>query len=334
MATGGGEERASRLARRLAIRWPLAAIVVLIAFAGTIAALNSTLYSAQGFVGSYLAALDRGDVDAAVGTPGVRVPEDAAADLLSPAALGKLDDIRLVSESDEGAGVHLVEYEFKLDGATGRTAFEIEHLPNRFGLFQAWSFVTSPSGILEVTAENTTTFDANGIAVESSAGPSVSASYAVLTPGAFSLGHDSELLSAQPETVLVVTPGETVQAHVSARANEDFEALVQGELDGLLDGCTDQTVLHPTGCPFGETITNRLEGVPEWSMVEYPDVEIIPGPTPGTWQVPPTVGTAHLVVGVRSLFDGSLSTFDEDVQFSVSYLITIEPGGRVDIIGQ
>jgi hypothetical protein len=35
-------------------------------------------------------------------------------------------------------------------------------------------------------------------------------------------------------------------------------------------------------------------------------------------------------VEVRSLFDGSLSTFDEDIPFGVSWVMTIS-GDRVDI---
>ena len=39
--------------------------------------------------------------------------------------------------------------------------------------------------------------------------------------------------------------------------------------------------------------------------------------------MPYSTGTAHLVVKVQSLFDGSISTFDADVPFTVSYSITI-----------
>jgi hypothetical protein len=47
--------------------------------------------------------------------------------------------------------------------------------------------------------------------------------------------------------------------------------------------------------------------------------------------VPRVSGTAHLRVDVKSIFDGSVSPFDEDVAFSVSYAITLSPDGRLNI---
>ncbi len=55
----------------------------------------------------------------------------------------------------------------------------------------------------------------------------------------------------------------------------------------------------------------------------------MPGEEPGTWLVPTTPAAAHLVVQVRSLFDGSLSTFDEDVPFDVSYTISFPGDGSL-----
>ena len=61
-----------------------------------------------------------------------------------------------------------------------------------------------------------------------------------------------------------------------------------------------------------------------WSIAAYPELEIAPGPVYGTWVAGPSPGTAHLVVDVKSLFDGTVSTFDEDVVFEVSYTTTID----------
>jgi hypothetical protein len=37
--------------------------------------------------------------------------------------------------------------------------------------------------------------------------------------------------------------------------------------------------------------------------------------------------TAHLVVDVQSLFDGSITTFDQDVPFSVQYEVIVMEDG-------
>ena len=65
-------------------------------------------------------------------------------------------------------------------------------------------------------------------------------------------------------------------------------------------------------------------------MAQYPTIAIEPGNTPGTWLIPEAQGAAHLKVDVRSLFDGTLSTFDEDVPFSLTWVMTFS-GNSISI---
>jgi hypothetical protein len=48
-----------------------------------------------------------------------------------------------------------------------------------------------------------------------------------------------------------------------------------------------------------------------------------PGATFGTWFVPPADGVAHLTVEVQSLYNGQITTLDDDVSFAASYVVTI-----------
>jgi len=331
MVIGGGVERRPDPIRRWAIRWCVVVTLLVLAFAGTVVALNATLYSADGFVRSYLSALARHDIDAALQTPGVTLAGSASSELLTADALGELTEIEHVESTTGADGTRIVEFSFALDGTPGSTSFVVEPASARFWFFDSWAFGASPTGILEVVPQNDSEFDANGLTLEATNGAAAASAYHVLTPGVFALGHDSELLTADAERLIVLEPGSTTQATVSERANEEFIDLVQGELDALLDDCATQSVLQPTGCPFGESIANRVEGAPEWTIASYPVVTILPGDTPGTWRVPETPGTAHLVVGVQSLFDGTRSTFDEDVPFTIGYLITFPGDGRVVI---
>lgn len=331
MVIGVGDERGPVPLRRWAIRWGVVVALILLAFAGTIVALNATLYSAEGFVRSYLSALARRDVDAALQTPGVTLAGSASRELLTADALGELAGIEHVTSTTGADGTRIVEFAFELDGTPGSASFTVEPASTRLWFFDSWAFEASPTGILEVVPQNDPEFDANGVTLEATNGAAAASAYHVLTPGVFALGHDSQLLTADAEQLIVLDPGSTTQATVGARANEVFIDLVQGELDALLADCATQSVLQPTGCPFGESIANRVEGEPEWTIASSPVVTIVPGDTPGTWRVPETPGTAHLVVGVRSLFDGTRSTFDEDVPFTIGYLITFPGDGRVVI---
>ena len=129
-------------------------------------------------------------------------------------------------------------------------------------------------------------------------------------------------------------PGAAVIAPVDLQPTEALIEQVQKELNSYLDDCATQEVLLPTGCPFGEEIANRIVSTPAWSISRYPQVSLQPGTEPGSWLMPSTEAAAHLVVDVRSLFDGSVSTFDEDVPFSSSYVVTFLPNNELLISGQ
>ena len=299
-------------------------------FAATVLILNATLYSAGGFVGSYLGALQRHDVDGALATPGVLGAANASDELLTPDAVEAPEDIRQLSDIDLGGGLHVVTYEYSFDGMVAQSTFRVEYTGPRLGLFSTWEFAESPVSILQVLPLHDAAFEVNGITVVSDAGPSATGDYQVLTPGVFTLTHESAYLTAERVRV-GVTQGSTVKpVTIDIQANSDFVEKIQDEVDRFLDDCTESTVLFPTACPFGQELSNRVESVPVWSIAQSPVITIEPGDDRGTWIVPGVPGAAHLTVDVRSLFDGTLSTFDEDVPFTLNWVITFD-GGRVDI---
>jgi hypothetical protein len=62
-------------------------------------------------------------------------------------------------------------------------------------------------------------------------------------------------------------------------------------------------------------------------MTTFPAVTLVPDGRVATWRVPLTDATAHLVVDVQSIFDGSITTFDEDVPFTVQYEVIVQQNG-------
>ncbi|WP_394768869.1 hypothetical protein [Lacisediminihabitans sp.] len=320
--------------RRVLTRWLVVFSLLVAAFVGTVVTLNLTVYSASGFVNSYLHSLARKDADAALATPGVARSTAISTALLTPDALGDLADIRLVSDADDGDGRHTVAYRYSFDGGSAKTSFVVEHVGARLGLFSAWRFAESPLSVLAVTPLHDDSFSANGVNLVAPGGANKPSDYLVLTPASIALDHRSTFLAAPTTRVLVSAPASTVAATVDIQANRAFVAQVQKELDASLASCVTQRVLLPTGCPMGKQIDDRIQDAPRWSMVKSPRVTIVPGTAPDTWRVPPTTGTAHLTVAVRSIFDGRLSTFDEDVQFTVGYLVTLQPGGGLLITAE
>ncbi len=324
------EERPSTTLHHVLVVWLGLFGVLVGAFALTVILLNSTLYSAGGFVSSYLNALARHDLGEALTTPGVVQSQHISRSLLVPRAMGAMQDIEITSDVDQGAGIHLVSYSASLGGIPASGSFQVVKEENRFGVFSTWAFLQSPISILTVTPLHEASFAVNGVQVKSESGPSVATTFQVLTPGRFTITHKSRYLTAEPVTTTVTRAGSAVSASLDVQASSYFVETLQKQVDEFLDSCTTQEVLFPTGCPFGQEISNQVVSAPQWSMSSYPEVTIEPGNDPGTWIVPETQALAHLTVDVRSLFDGTVSTFDEDVPFAIYWVMTFD-GNSINI---
>jgi hypothetical protein len=319
--------------RREIITWSVVLAVILAAFCGTVLILNASLYSASGFVRGYLDALARHDADGALELAGTGVSGDASSELLTPAAMGELDHIALVSDSADAQGVHTVVYSYSAGGVAGSSTFHVIHKGTLLGLFTTWSFEASPLGVIQLSVLHDSSFTANGVDLQTPT-PGEAAPFLVFTPGTYTITHSSTWLQAKPVPVTVTEPAAAVRAELDIEANAAFGKQVQKEVNSFLDDCATQQVLLPTGCPFGESMGNRIVSTPSWAMVGYPPVVILPGVKTGEWIMPQTDAAAHLIVEVKSLFDGTVSTFDEDVPFSVSYTITFPADGQLLISAQ
>ncbi|WP_167046642.1 hypothetical protein [Salinibacterium sp. ZJ454] len=316
--------------RRSLIIWSVIFGVFVAAFIGTVIALNATLFSAGGFVRVYLDSVARGDVQGALALPGVEVPEGVSDELLDPDALAELSDIRQIDDVDLGDGTHQVTVEYAVGPSAGRSTFLVQDAGSVFGLFSGWRFTESPLATIEPTVLHENRFSANGVPLRTDSALPV----AVFTPGWYVFDHESAFLAAEATAVAATTPGEHLATTIDVQADTAFVEQVQEELTSYLEDCATQRVLMPSGCPFGQQIDNRIESEPVWSLTAHPQVTIMPGAERGTWQMPPTGGVAHLTVDVRSIFDGTRSTFDGDVPFTVQYLITFQPDGSLLITAQ
>jgi hypothetical protein len=326
--------------RRAVVIWSLLAALLVGAFLGTVASLNQGTFSAHGFVRSYLDALAREDSRDALATPGVVLPDEGSRALLDARALPGLTDVELVSDEPAGDGERAVTYSYTLPSGPGSTEFRVRERPAALGLFARWEFATSPVAAIDLELRHAATFTANGMAVSATAGGAAAegagSTYLVLAPGALALDHASEYLQADEAEVAVTQPGSVVPARVDAEPTADLVASVQSEVEAYLTQCTTQAVLYPSGCPFGKTIRDRITAPPVWSMTAMPRIALQPAsgdPADLDWVVPSTVGTAHIRVPVRSLYDGSVKDLDQDVPFSVSWRVSVDETSGVRIQG-
>jgi hypothetical protein len=316
--------------RRIVGTWAAIFALFAVSFALVVVSLNATLFSPGGMVRSYLEALARQDVPGALQIAGVSPTEHDV--LLDRDALGRLTDIRQRSDERLPDGTHRVEFDYRTAAGPGTSEFVLEPAARRFGVFGAWRFAEPPLAQVEVTVLHDPRFDVNGLEVVGTANEPKT--YRVLAPGTYEFGHETTFLEAEPVEVAVSAPGERTEARIDVAANEHFVAEVQDELDEYLDKCARQRVLLPTACPFGKQVANRIESEPRWEMSEYPEVTLRPAEDPGMWRMPPTDASARLRVDIRSLFDGTVTRFDEDVPFTVSYLISFQADGGLYIEAQ
>jgi hypothetical protein len=343
--TNGDGVRQRSLARSL-VGVVIVGVLLVGALFAAVGSLNRDVYSASGFVRLYLDALARHDPASALALDGVRpsdaqlaaasLPQDLPETLLRASVLGSLTDIELASDRETKPGVHTVKYSFTMNGKPSTMEFTVQSAGTFAAVFNSWRFSVSPLAVLQVTVMHASEFTVNGLtldprahaAADAPATFSNQAAYLAFAPTAYSFGHDSALLTA-PKTTVPVTASGATDVTVDAEPNAAFVKQVQTELNKFLDDCATQQVLQPSNCPFGIDIDDRVKGLPAWSIAEYPTVTLAAGES--TFDMPETPGQAHIVVVVQSLFDGEVSTRDENVPFAVGLLVTINPDGSLKI---
>jgi len=309
--------------RRVMIPWMVGFALLIGGFFATVAILDATVYSAHGFVSSYLSALARHDATTARQLPGVRAPSGVDTTLLSDSALGSIAGIHLVHDTAGTEGLHSVEFSYKLGKRSQSSTYSVVQTASFLGLFSRWSFEKSPLATVSVAAPHDPRFRVNGTDVVAKVKPTQSQPFVVFAPGLYTFDHKSTYLVATPVSVPVTEPASVTPVRVEAEPNGLFTTEVRKQLDAYYIKCATQTVLLPTSCPFGKSFSNRVVSTPVWKMVSNPPVAIVPGTGSYLWVVPGATGQAHLVVKVQSLFDGSISTFDSNVPFDVSYTIAV-----------
>ena len=305
-------------------------IAVAVAAAGVISVLlvNRTLYSPEGVVRSYFAALETGDASSARALPGVLAPgvDREQLVLLQAGAYTPPSQVSVstVAVVDRKA---TVEASFMVDGTAERATFTLVAEPPLWGVFDQWRFAEPPLGGLQVTVTHDTNFQVGEIGevdIRSYPGGraeafSASATFPVFVGAGYEVYRATSLLTAEPLSV-TVTDSRLREVALDVAATPQFVAKVQDEIDEALDKCVAQTVLMPAGCPFGYATENRWVGDASWSMVTNPIIAIVPGEV--SWLATGN-GVARISGTVQALFDGTASPVEVDREFSLAVPVLV-----------
>jgi hypothetical protein len=314
--------------RRVVLRWVGAFVVIAVVGVGSIAVVVAVGFGPGSLVSAYLDALGRRDAASALALPGVTVDGGSRA-LLTSAALPGLSGIRIIDDVEHDGGLHRVTASWMSHGTPGQTAFEVERVGTRFGVFPIWGFAQSPTAQLSLEVRNSRDVTAGQQAVHTRG---VGAQdYTVLVPGDYRFSYRTRLLTSQETAAVADTVGQRQSATVDVEATPRLLSIVSKQVDALLDRCATQRVLFPAGCPFGQQIDDRVTSTPRWSIVRSPAIRLDGAGDDESWTIPSVSATAHLKVKVQSLFDGTTSTFDKDVPFTIRATVHLDAAENVTI---
>ncbi len=340
---------ASSRRRRLGLDLTLLAIVgvlLLAALGAGAAALYREFYSPTAFVERYLGLLAEGRAADALAITGVSVdsaeleaaglPATASDALLRTAALATLTDVEIVSEEMTDTGTTLVTASYLAGAFPGTTTFEVAR-DGWVGVTPTWAFVKSPLALVNVAVKGSMTFEVNGFSLDKrqvspegvDADPLAPVALLVFSPGIYSVSVDTAISATRGVAVLSDSPMANVPVELQAFATPQFVETVQQRVEEFLTSCATQEVLQPTACPFGFFVQDRIVSPPAWSITSQPTVSVVPDGA--GWSIPAAQAVAHIEVGIRSLFDGSVRDVAEDVPFIVTGSIAVLPDGTASI---
>lgn len=311
-------------------------------------ALYRQFWGPSAFVERYLATIAAGDAGAALAIPGVAIDtEDLEAAGLSTTASDallrravltyELSDIEVVREAPD-ADVIEVSASYTVDGTPGETTFRVRQTGTE-GLVPRWGFETSPLAEIEVSLRGSRQFSVNGFEIDqrqvspdgATADPLAPVSMLVFTPGIYEVGVDTATAAAEPVKVFADATLQSVPLDIQTTPTRAFRDVVAQKVSSFLAECATQKVLQPTGCPFGIRIDDRVQpDTLQWSIVTEPMVQIVP--SGAFWSIASATGTAHLEADVRSIFDGHIYRFSEDVPFVIDGTVEILPDGTASIL--
>lgn len=291
-------------------RFGLIALGIVALWLVSVLTLNLTINSPSGYVSSYLSALESGNYGLAARQAGLtEVPR------VTPLK-GELSDSRIISQAVLDNGDIVVEANFTLGGAEESTFFVLRASEPILFFFTSYQFAEPPIARLElsVMGDNRIVINSTELSI---ARLGVPPSISVLVPGVYDGSLDTEWLRSEVTRVLAVGQGSTNPLRVVLEPTPQLVDRTREAIEDFLDDCADQSVLQPVSCPFGITVTDRVVGTPEWTILDYPDVSLRLGADRVTWAVVASRGTAQVEVQVQSLFDGKIDATDDTIAFTM-----------------
>ncbi|MGA1446471.1 MAG: hypothetical protein ACO32G_02445 [Pontimonas sp.] len=292
-------------------RFGLLALGVVALWLLTVLALNLTLFSATSFVTSYLKALESSDYGLAASHAGLtRAPQ------ILPLASEALENPRIVGTSSLPTGELVIQADYELGDDTHSTVFVVTGGEPILWFFDTWRFSRQPLANLQFAVIGDERVSVNGTDLDVG-DLGVPPRTTVLVPGIYSSSLDTEWVQAEPVVSVMTEVGAPAGVRLVVSPTNALMENTTGALEAYLDGCAAQAVLQPAECPFGVSISDRVVGAVQWTILDYPEIDLRLSADRATWTMVAESGGAEVTVQVQSLFDGSITEFRDTEEFDV-----------------
>jgi hypothetical protein len=292
-------------------RFGLLALGVVALWLLTVLALNLTVFSATSFVSSYLKALETNDYGLAASKAGLtRAPQ------ILPLASEALQNPRIVGTSSLPTGEIVIQADYELGDETESTVFVVTQGERVLWFFDTWRFSRQPIASLQFAIIGDERVSVNGTQLDTG-NLGVPPRTTVFVPGLYASFLETEWVQAEPVVSVMTEVGVPAGARLVVSPTSTLVETTTKALEAYLDGCVAQAVLQPAECPFGVSITDRVVGVVQWTILDYPKVELRLSADRATWTMVAEDGLAEVTVQVQSLFDGTITEFRDTEEFDV-----------------
>ncbi|MBW9205363.1 hypothetical protein KV097_05345 [Mumia sp. zg.B17] len=264
------------------VRGVIAALVLLITVFVARSVINATQFSPTGPVEDYMAALGRGDAEAALAIAESELPFSEQA-LLSNEVYekveGRPDDVEVRTVRRDGDAA-VVEASWELDGSTVEQEFSVVRDGSSYGIFDRWKLSPPEVPVVDLTNSmdgGTPAVVVNGVEMKM---PDPDSPRFAALPGMWevTLPDRAPLVTAPTirapvggvaQEGLPVYVTDTLEYTMTPAALEAAEGLARAELDT----CLASRKPDPPGCPFRD-VNAQVAGAPRvtWTLTTTPTI--------------------------------------------------------------
>ncbi|GAB3663107.1 hypothetical protein GCM10027591_14160 [Zhihengliuella somnathii] len=296
----------------------MALIVVVVAAGVAISVVNAKYFGPTRVVADYMAALQAGDGAAALGYLGLDAPAEGNGLMLSSgplaASAAAIGDVEIEETEREGDRAS-VRVSFGVEGRGYHTDFRLTRSGKDWLFFDQWDLQVGKLPQVQVNAANTADIMVNGAEAPLESG---TATFPVLPPAIVTASFEKDYFKAE-ETSRIVTEYDDAEDPVQL-VSQPTQALtdeVDQQIRAYLDGCTEEQVLMPAGCPLGYDTADRVDAdTIDWEVEEYPEIQITG--FDGGWVLAPLEAEVSLQLTEQDLATGEKT----DVDVTETYTFT------------